>query len=149
MLIERKLKDGPHGTRITLWGTRYFFEPVEPGGAHVAEVADKAHIERFLSIPEGFGVWTGSEDDAAPVEPAPTPQPAPEPTPPQEPTGEGAGDGDTQGSNDDAMPLEYMTEDDLKKLYQEELGRAPHWNARMETLIEHIKEHREGAADQE
>ena len=139
MLIERKLKDGPHGTRITLWGTRYFFEPVEPGGAHVAEVTDKAHIERFLSIPEGFALWTGNEDDAAPVEPAPTPQPAPEPTPDPQPADEPA----------DEIPLEHMTEDDLKRLYQEELGRAPHWRAHMETLIEHIKEHREGAADQE
>lgn len=118
MLIERILKDGPHGTRITLWGKRYFFEPVEEGGAHVAEVTDPAHIQRLLSITEGFRVWTTT-------------------------TGEVAEDAD------EPLPLEAMTETDLRDLYQHELGRAPHWNARMETLIEHIKAHRESAADQE
>lgn len=44
-------RDG--GTQVTLGETEYDFQP-DDNGCQVAEVTDKAHIERFLSIPEGY-----------------------------------------------------------------------------------------------
>ena len=143
MLILSKIKRNP-GTFITMKdGTRYAFMPNDADD-HVAEVENPAHIERFLSIPEGFGIYSGEVIPEVVVADAL-----------EADDDETEDDGDDDLLDDDlspapdAMPLEHMTEDDLKKLYQEELGRAPHWRAHMETLIEHIKEHREGAANQE
>lgn len=41
------------GTHIDMGGTVYHFAPNDAGD-HVAEVSDDDHIERFLSITEGF-----------------------------------------------------------------------------------------------
>ena len=41
------------GTKIELFGVDYHFEPQEDG-THVAEITDKAAIERLLEIPEGY-----------------------------------------------------------------------------------------------
>lgn len=53
------------GTKINLPGdngdVEYYFKE-QPDGAHVAEVTDKAHIKRLLSIPEGYEIY----DPAAP-----------------------------------------------------------------------------------
>lgn len=58
MNIECILKrDG--GTSTELGGLIYHFEPLDDG-AHVAEVTETAHIDRFLSIPEGFKVYHGT-----------------------------------------------------------------------------------------
>lgn len=58
MKIECKLiRDG--GTFVTLGGTNYHFAPtVTAGGVrHIAEVKDKEHIERLLSIPEAYRLY--------------------------------------------------------------------------------------------
>jgi hypothetical protein len=63
MLIECIIKrDG--GTRLTLWGTPYHFEP-DADGRHVADVTDPAHVERFLSIPEAYREAGDSEPKPA------------------------------------------------------------------------------------
>lgn len=41
------------GSKITIDDTIYHFSPDE-NGHHVAEVSDKKHIRRFLSIKEGY-----------------------------------------------------------------------------------------------
>lgn len=46
------------GSVVDLGGIEYHFEPVEDG-AHVADVADESHIDRFLSISEGYKVYHG------------------------------------------------------------------------------------------
>lgn len=52
MKIQCILKrDG--GTKVTIGNTEYHFAP-DDNGDHFAEVTDKAHIERFLNIPEAY-----------------------------------------------------------------------------------------------
>jgi hypothetical protein len=60
MKIECILKR-QDGTKAEVGGIEYHFEPLADG-AHVAEVADTAHIDRFLAIPEGYKVYHGSEE---------------------------------------------------------------------------------------
>ena len=67
MKIECILKrDG--GTRTDIGGVAYHFAPLADG-AHVAEVAQTDHIDRFLSIPEGYRVYHGQAEPKAPPEP--------------------------------------------------------------------------------
>jgi len=44
------------GTRASIDGIEYHFKPQEDG-AHVADVQDNDHIQRFLSIPEGYRIY--------------------------------------------------------------------------------------------
>lgn len=74
-ILERK-----GGTVAEIGGIEYYFEPLEDG-AHVAEVENEAHIDRFLSIAEAYKVYHGKQSPkgkptaiANPVKPAePTP----------------------------------------------------------------------------
>lgn len=49
------------GTHVELDGTDYHFEPLSDG-AHVADVAKEAHIDRFLAVPESFKLYHGKND---------------------------------------------------------------------------------------
>jgi hypothetical protein len=49
MLIELTIRR-PVGTHVQVLGTDYHFFEREPGGPHVDDVNDPAHIEHFLSI---------------------------------------------------------------------------------------------------
>ena len=49
------------GSVVDIGGIQYHFEPVADG-AHVAEVSDEAHIDRFLSIADAYKVYHGSEE---------------------------------------------------------------------------------------
>lgn len=51
------------GTKVTLGGTTYHFTP-DDEGRHVAEVSKNAHIQRFLSITEGFRLLGDDEEGA-------------------------------------------------------------------------------------
>lgn len=62
------------GTFADIGGTEYHFAP-QPDGAHVAQVADESHADRFLSI-DGYRLYR-SQVKAAPVA-APAIEPAPE-----------------------------------------------------------------------
>lgn len=46
------------GTKAEIDGLEYHFEPLDDG-AHVAEVENEAHIDRFLGIPEGYKLYHG------------------------------------------------------------------------------------------
>ena len=48
------------GTVVDLGTQQYHFEPLADG-AHVAEVSDASHAERFLAIPEGYRIYRGVE----------------------------------------------------------------------------------------
>ena len=48
------------GTKTDVGGVEYHFEPLSDG-AHVAEVTEEVHIDRFLAIPEGYKVYHGKE----------------------------------------------------------------------------------------
>ncbi|MEY9435579.1 hypothetical protein [Bradyrhizobium elkanii] len=56
------------GTFVEFPGATYHFKPEQPGGPHVAEVADEGHAERLLSIPEGYRA-AGKSKPAAPTVP--------------------------------------------------------------------------------
>ena len=135
MLILSKIKRAK-GTFIEMAdGTRYAFLPNEAGD-HVAEVENPKHIERLLSITEGYGVYSGEVIPASVVVAALA---ADEP------------DDDDQDEDEDVDPipepvdmlLEHMTLTDLKATYERELGRKPHHRAGVDKLIEDINEHRE------
>jgi hypothetical protein len=66
MQIECKLQR-TGGTAVKLGSTNYHFTPLTDG-AHVAEVTVEEHIARFLSIPEGYRLY--SADGVAPEVPA-------------------------------------------------------------------------------
>jgi hypothetical protein len=78
MDIECKLHRAG-GTRTSIDTTEYHFAPREDG-AHVADVINEAHQDRFLSIAEGYCLYRGSAPapkaepvavaKAAPVKPA-------------------------------------------------------------------------------
>lgn len=57
MKIECKLKRNG-GSKVDIDGIEYHFEPLNDG-AHVADVEDKDHIDRFLAISEGYRVYHG------------------------------------------------------------------------------------------
>lgn len=66
MKIESILKR-PGGTKAEIGGTEYHFEPLADG-AHVANVENESHIDRFLSIAEAYKVYHGKEEPkGAPV----------------------------------------------------------------------------------
>jgi hypothetical protein len=49
------------GSKVEIGGIEYHFAP-QADGAHVADVRDNAHIQRFLSIPEGYRIYGEPED---------------------------------------------------------------------------------------
>lgn len=61
-MMIRSLIERPGGSRIDLNGKIYHFRPIEPNGPHVAEVIDKAHVKRLLSITEGYEAEIGDEE---------------------------------------------------------------------------------------
>ena len=55
------------GSKIELCGTEYHFAPLDDG-AHVADVENEAHQDRFLSISEAYRLYRGaSEVSTAPA----------------------------------------------------------------------------------
>jgi len=57
MKIECKIiRDG--GSKVDIGGIEYHFEPLDDG-AHVAEVANPDHADRFLGIADGYKLYRG------------------------------------------------------------------------------------------
>lgn len=64
--IECKLiREG--GTFASIGTTEYHFAP-QADGAHVAHVEDDEHVDRFLSITDGYRLYRGAAKPAANVE---------------------------------------------------------------------------------
>ena len=68
MLIESRIRRSG-GTPIPMGDEVYHFAP-DDEGRHVCDVTNKAHIQRFLSITEGFCLG-GAEDEATSTAPPP------------------------------------------------------------------------------
>lgn len=149
MLIQRKLKDRPEGTFITMAdSTRYAFLPDEYG-RHVAEVTDPAHIERLLSIPEGFGIVSETFATADEAQDAFTAIAEDQADPDADELDAIDDDADDDFLDDDfapegepMIPLEAMTLTDLQAVYEQVIGRKPHHRAGIDKLIEEITAHR-------
>ncbi len=52
------------GTHVKIGKTDYHFEP-QADGAHVADVPDDEHAQRFLSIGEAYKIYRGEAKPAA------------------------------------------------------------------------------------
>ena len=149
-IIRRKA-----GTTVTLGGQEYRFLPNDLG-AHVAEVEEPAHIQRFLSIAEGFRIYVEGQ---APAAPAPVPPPADQPpggdagadaptfgdgevTPPApEPEGEDDDEGDAPDDGEDyAARLAAMTREEMEAEFERLEGRKPNARIKDETLREKLAE---------
>lgn len=65
------------GSKVELWGTEYHFQE-QPDGAHVAEVADPKHQDRFLEI--GYRIYRPGQKAAAKAEQKPAAPLKPEQT---------------------------------------------------------------------
>lgn len=56
------------GTRAEIGGTTYHFKPVDlPDAPHLADIADREHIARFLSITEGYRLAESESEGVAAV----------------------------------------------------------------------------------
>lgn len=143
MLIRCLLKR-KGGSNITMAdGKVIAFRPDE-NDDHIAMVSDPAHIQRLLGIPEGYTIHTGPVEpvkaDAAPVALKAPDAPAAKP----------AADKPEAAPVTEAKPavaattdLAAMASDDLRALFESEVGRKPHPNAKPETLIAQIEAIRE------
>jgi hypothetical protein len=136
MLIEHTTKR-LNGSVHSIGGVKYHFKP-NADGAHVAEVENPAHIQRFLSIPS-FTVYVPDADaaqaapiaTAAPVAPIATT----EPVTPTEPV-------DPADQDDDAQqptPLEEAPDEVLDQLYEAAYGKKPHHKVKRDKIIEMIR----------
>ncbi len=148
MLIESKLKRSG-GTIVTMRdGTTITFRPNE-AGAHVADVASRKHIQDLLAVSEGFGIYGADDDNDLDLEDGASVR-----------TQDRDQDDDADPDQDDdliendpdpsavtpAMPLEHMTETDLRALYAAEIGEAPHHRAGIASMIRAIEAKRATSA---
>lgn len=143
MLIRSKIKR-PGGSNVVMADGRTIAFRPDTNGDHVALVSSVEHIQCLLRIPEGYEIHSMAPDtkaDPAPIiEPAPaaaaqddvatpavTPEPAPAPA----------------MAPDNVSDLTALTDDELKVVFQQETGRAPHARAKRETIIASIEALRE------
>jgi hypothetical protein len=120
MLIEHTTKRH-NGSVHTIAGVKYHFAPND-AGAHVAEVQDPAHIQRFLSIPS-FAVYSDEPQPKAPAADAPRQE---MPLEADAPAAVGT-------------PLEEAPDEVLDELYQKAFGKKPHHKIKREKTIEAIR----------
>ena len=154
------------GTRAEVGGIDYHFSPKnDPAGAgrHVCQIENTAHVQRFLSIPEGYKL---AEDLPSPVAaittPAPATRPAPNQADPVSPAqtpapadsdgGTGTGEPTTNPAPAPASGLpteDAMNAMDLEAVRQQfrlEVGREPSAKAKHPSLIAQIIQKRSEAA---
>jgi hypothetical protein len=149
MLIEHTTKR-LNGSVHSIGGVKYHFKP-NADGAHVAEVENPAHIQRFLSIPS-FSVYVPDADAA-------TTAPAAQTLPPRDPdTVGGIGDAGPRGGDDSTntgdegkgddeddedapvvTPLEEAPDEVLDQLYEAAYGKKPHHKFSREKIIDMIR----------
>ena len=152
MLIRCKLKR-PGGTKVTMAdGTSIAFQPDE-NGDHVALVSNPDHIQRLLSITEGYQIHSlpapvAPVADLGGAKPAPVILPLPADLKDTAPSIEPPA---IQIAPADAMPpshpapeaaggkLEDQTDDEIRSIFEEELKRKPHHNSKRETMIAQIE----------
>lgn len=144
------------GTPVTLDGITYHFKPrpdLGSGSAHVCLLNKKPHINRLLSITEGYEVYLGDDDvdgfdaDLSPAVPddGAVDQAADgmAEDPPEEDSEDGE-DGDEidslPDSEQDLKPLDDMSDDELRDEYKIRNGRAARKNTSRQTLIDKLRD---------
>lgn len=74
------------GTRVNIGKTEYHFEPLEDG-AHVADIENADHIDRFLSISDAYRVYHGKHAPKGEPTEIKNAAPAAKPISPSDPSG--------------------------------------------------------------
>lgn len=99
------------GTHVDIDGIDYHFAPLSDG-AHVCNVENEEHVERFLSIREGYRLYCG----------------------------EGKPDADPEGPEDQAAPDAPATSERsaLAAQFEALYGKKPHHNTGVDKLREMI-----------
>lgn len=140
MLIRCKLKR-PGGTEVKMADGRLIHFRPDENGDHVALVSDPDHIQRLLSITEGYQIHAMNAPavpvaDLGGAKPAivaftsaePVPAPGPEPF-----------TFEPFMSDEPAKGFDEMTDDEIRGLFEAELKRKPHHNSKRETMIAQIE----------
>lgn len=132
--------DPPEGRHVTLGKTVYHFAPNERGH-NVCEVTDQAHIDRLLSIPEGYRRYEGK--------PVPPPQ-VPEIVKPldlakrkrkgsAEPVEAGSAPANAPPTPQAKAPAPNnyngLTRKQLEAAYKKKFGKKPNSRAKDDTLV--------------
>lgn len=140
MLIECKIKRKGGSRIVMLDGTTYHFAPADGANAapHVAFVTEPAHIERLLSITEGYRIAPAAAQATITAQ-----MPEPAGAKPQAPAAP-AVDPDTKAP-DQMEPDAHqgLNREALEALYIKATGKKPHPAAKDETLLTAIKAARE------
>ncbi len=135
MKIESVLKRAG-GTKVELDGVEYHFAPQEDG-CHVAEVVKRAHIDRFLAIPEGYRLYLPEEDgqEAAPVAPV-VAEVAPVVATVAPVVLEQDQDGDESDEDEDGEgdETEALDRDALAAEFEAKFGKKPHYKWSVEKI---------------
>ncbi len=151
------LRQRPGGSEVEFPGVTYHFKP-DGRGRHVAEVDDPAHLRRLLQI-EAYqiaenmgGAPATTDDDMDDLPPAPaadTPPISAAPVTGEEDGGEGdpgeGQNGEGEGATEDAQTgetaegLANLSDEELRKVFADRLGRQPHPKATRDTMIAKIE----------
>lgn len=131
------------GSHVELDGTTYHFAPTATDPRHTAEVTNKAHLKRLLSI-DGYEPADGDEGeaDAAPQADPVTPI-APEPEVIRVSAADLDGDdedGEAMDDDAEADDLDALDDDALRSRFESMLNRAPHPAMKRDNLIAKIRE---------
>ena len=142
MNIQCKLiREG--GTRAEVFGVEYHFIPQEDG-SHVAVVENDAHVERFLSIPEAYGIYKGAAEVKT-ADPVKLFEPKIAPKVEDEPDIELAGS-DEHPESFEINGSTYTLQQIVRIAYDESGMDAAEWNeltpesraARLDTVLDNI-----------
>lgn len=153
--IEHTLRR-PGGTEVTMrTGNTYHFKPSETDPRHMADVEDTRDITRFLSVGEDTGTFRmvdaeidsdtsggpsggGGAKGAVPDEPERNVD-----TNPVLDAESNETNSEPQTNETVVTDLSELGEDDLRDLFEKEVGRKPSPKAKKETLIAQIEQARE------
>jgi hypothetical protein len=126
----------PEGRTVDIDSIEYHFLP-DADGANVCDVQEKAHVARFLAIPEGYEIHDASLKNT--VTPAPKVDVASTSSDPLAgtPVVEEVSDSDVEQSDKAPTGPDYngMTRKQLEKAYAHKFGKPPNPRAKDETLL--------------
>lgn len=126
------------GTKVEFGSKVYHFQP-DPafGGKHVADVSDKEHVGRLLSISEAYEM---AENDA----PAPTPRQPPVEPPknqkPEQPEQDEQDDSGDEGDESQPDGFDDMDRAALVDIYTDRFGSPPPARIGKQGLIASLRE---------
>lgn len=154
--LQRILSNGIKGSNIDMGdGTTIAFRE-DDNGDHVAMVSNPKHIQRLLSITEGYEIHrmpaqpqdtmasqAAMMDVGAPPRPetaAPPSPPAPTQTVPPAPVQAAQAPAEPQAEPPAVVgDLAALNEEEIRAVFERELKRKPHHNAKRETMVAQIE----------